>query len=199
MEILLLKGAQNTNSNANNLDYTFSFDGELYSVLKDKFDPNFFTIERLAKSLSKLSRYNGHIGDEFQFYSVAQHSVLMANFFLLSGNLELAKQAMLHDAIEAVVFGDIPTPTKKLIKQQYNEIVDPLEEALLKHYNIKFPLDPKIKQIDRNIAQVEMTIGLKEKKNFEYWDMHIAYKKFINMWETIIEMEKYQELEAISY
>lgn len=65
----------------------------------------------VAESLARLCRYDGHmLGNP---YSVAQHSVLMADAALReTGDPFLAGHCLLHDAHEAYI-GDLTTPTMR--------------------------------------------------------------------------------------
>jgi len=63
----------------------------------------------IAHSLSNLCRFNGHCR---RFYSVAQHSVLVARVVrFLDGGMVAQRWALLHDAHEAYV-GDVIRPIK---------------------------------------------------------------------------------------
>lgn len=62
----------------------------------------------IAHALSQTCRYGGHTR---KFYSVAEHSVHMANHFHVRGESTLALWALLHDAAEAY-FADIIRPVK---------------------------------------------------------------------------------------
>jgi len=72
-------------------------------------DPSAITVRDIAHHLSLLCRYTGACR---QFYSVAQHSCLVAE--LLPARLKLA--GLLHDAAEAYT-GDWSSPMKALVRE----------------------------------------------------------------------------------
>lgn len=65
----------------------------------------------IAHALSNKCRFNGHCNN---FYSVAQHCVLMVDA-LKNESLGVQRQALLHDAEEAYL-PDVPTPIKEYIR-----------------------------------------------------------------------------------
>lgn len=66
-------------------------------------------LDDIAHALAHTCRFGGHVAT---FYSVAEHSIAVARQALrLTGDLELAAAALLHDAAEAYL-GDIPGPIK---------------------------------------------------------------------------------------
>ncbi|MBZ9943411.1 hypothetical protein LB533_20200 [Mesorhizobium sp. BR1-1-13] len=66
-------------------------------------------IEDIAHSLSLQCRYAGHCK---RFYSVAEHSVLIANWIWWHGSASDALCGLLHDATEAYLV-DMPRPVKR--------------------------------------------------------------------------------------
>lgn len=69
-------------------------------------------LESLAKSLAKQCRFTGHCRGH---WSVARHSLLVADILASQGHDERVQlYGLLHDAAEAV-FGDIHTPLKRLL------------------------------------------------------------------------------------
>jgi hypothetical protein len=73
----------------------------------DDITPEQIDIKDIAHALSMLCRFTGHI---HQFYSVAQHSLLVDSQINGPSNLHLA--VLLHDAAEAYV-NDLASPLKR--------------------------------------------------------------------------------------
>lgn len=67
-------------------------------------------IEDVAHSLSMQCRFGGHC---LQFYSVAEHSVLLARYFA-NADYHTRLWALLHDASEAYL-ADVPRPVKPFL------------------------------------------------------------------------------------
>lgn len=76
-------------------------------------------LEDLAAALGRVCRFGGHIDPTIEHYSVAQHSVHVAELVYRnaapSRREELARVALLHDAAEAYV-GDSVSPLKALLR-----------------------------------------------------------------------------------
>jgi len=121
---------------------------KVYSgILFDPLNPNIedIKIEDIAHALSQICRFNGHCNE---FYSVAQHSVLVS---ILS---EDHRAGLLHDATEAYLL-DIPSPVKKNING-YKEIENNLLTILSKKFNFTYPLPIDVKQADNTMLMLEM-------------------------------------------
>jgi len=165
-------------------------------------------IEDIALGLSRVTRWNGQTTGEHP-YSVAQHSVLVEEFFnneypYLNKKWNLA--ALLHDAPEYVI-GDLITPFKYALNNSYRYVEDNLMKAIYLRFGLPAILprhiETKIKKIDKALAWFEAIdlAGYKEKEasqiikkpnlNFER-KIIIALsakdveKKFLKKFHTII-------------
>lgn len=147
-------------SNATNLDlydktsscaFIHTFSGnELYFLDPQ---PEQIVIADIVNNLSNNCRYCGNINS---FYSVAEHSVLIAKEVLrLTGNKEAAFSALMHDATEAYLC-DIPRPIKPYLKG-YIEMETKLQEVIYKKYNIS-PVCKLTKWFDCNIVADEASV-----------------------------------------
>lgn len=89
-------------------------------------DPSQVCIHDIAHALSNMARYNGHTRE---FYSVAQHSVLVSRLVAPY----LALPALLHDASEAYI-ADITSPIKPYIAG-YRDIEDRIMAAVYEAFD----------------------------------------------------------------
>lgn len=152
-------------------------DGSYHDVYDLK--PQTFSLDNIAIALGNICRWGGHLGTKtviednaaraFQarpepsvkfkslFYSIAEHSILGAQYHLHRGERELAKLFMLHDAGEPFIGGDIATPLKNKLPL-LNEWESEIQDYLINAYSLKGSFDD-IKETDRRICRNE-TIGL---------------------------------------
>lgn len=109
-----------------------TFTGIAFPLLRptvDHIDP-----DDIAHALARQCRFGGHC---ITFYSVAQHSLLIANWLAKEGFDRRAQlHGLLHDAAEAYVV-DIPKPLKPLIPQHAV-----IEDQVLKVIQEAFGLPP---------------------------------------------------------
>jgi uncharacterized protein len=106
-------------------------------------------IHDIANALSKINRFGGHTN---RFYSVAQHSVLVAMIVPKQYKLE----ALLHDATEAYL-GDVIKPLKILLGNSYRMLELSFEAAIYRKYNVSSTAASKqqIKKADEQMLELE--------------------------------------------
>lgn len=97
------------------------------------------SIDEIAHSLSQICRFTGHCSE---FYSVAQHSVLVS--YLVP--CERAFEGLMHDAHEAYI-GDVSSPLKMLLPQ-YQELDKYISAAVRAQFGLPAALDPSVKAAD---------------------------------------------------
>jgi uncharacterized protein len=122
-----------------------------------------YDIEDIAHSLSNICRYNGHTPS---FYSVAQHSVLVAN--RLPRELQMA--GLLHDASEAYL-GDVTTPLKKKLKD-YKYYEDAFMYEISTVYGFDYPFHKEIKNVDQRMLITE-AVQFYGQELVEDWESYI--------------------------
>ena len=119
-------------------------------------------IEDIAHGLARVARWNGQTRGDHAF-SVAQHSVLVAEFTAQIWPTATAAEllgALLHDAPEYVI-GDMISPFKTVLGGDYKKVELRLEAAI----RLRFGLSPhmtaemkaRVKQADQAAAFYEAT------------------------------------------
>jgi hypothetical protein len=98
------------------------------------------------------------------FYSVAEHSVIMSCLV----PREFAREALMHDAGEAYL-PDICAPVKPHIPG-FKEIEHGVERAIAHRFGLTFPWPACIKEIDRRMVVTERMQNMPATKN--KWDTH---------------------------
>lgn len=107
-------------------------------------------IRDIAHHTANICRYTGAVP---KFYSVAQHSVLVARYFLLP--MERAA-GLLHDGAEAYL-NDIASPLKRADgMEEYVKADERATGAIFEAFGIPRDLLPKTKQFDDLLFQREV-------------------------------------------
>ena len=112
-----------------------------------KLDKNTYTIADIAVGLSRESRFNGQYTKDIEFYSVAEHCVLMARWCLDNDKPKFAKVALMHDAAEAYI-KDLPAPLKCAMPS-YKLLDDLATFSIFKQFKLEYFLNhPFINKLD---------------------------------------------------
>lgn len=117
--------------------------------------PEDFDIEDIAHALANTCRFNGHTKE---FYSVAQHSVIVSQLCspVMSAAYPFQLEGLLHDAAEAYI-GDMIRPIKhdgSAMAESFLSMEFGIELALAQKYNLWFNIDGWPRDVKRadNIA-----------------------------------------------
>lgn len=108
--------------------------------------PEDISIEDIAHALSMICRFGGHC---LRFYSVAEHSVLLARIAEPRDRL----WALLHDAPEAYIL-DMVRPLKNYMPG-YAEHEARIERAVAWRFGLFFGIPESVKQLDLRILTDE--------------------------------------------
>lgn len=167
--------------------YITTFKGERFYLSAPKFNA-----EEIAHATGNVCRYGGHC---LRFYSVAEHSLLVA---MLCEQLGLADpfEGLMHDAHEAYL-GDMPTPWKASLLD-YCAMESHLERALRAQYNLSDTISLGCKEADlialaiesrmllpNKGDDIEFPVGVREQANrlldirLNYWSPAVARDHFL--------------------
>ena len=158
--------------------------------------PDMIEIEDIAWGLAHTCRFGGHVNG---FYSVAQHSILVAAKVPCVRMLE----AILHDATEAYL-GDIVKPLKNLLPE-YQLLETRLWKVIADKFGLPHQMTPVVKATDRRALstehrdltkmsdQSEPLPGLQDyppfKRKITPWPPEHAYKSYLYAYNHIINMK----------
>lgn len=133
--------------------YLHTFSGKIINLEQIREDD--IDIVDIAHALSNLCRFGGHTK---QFYSVAQHSLRVANLVPEEFKLE----ALLHDATEAYI-GDVVRPLKKKLTE-YISLEYDITYVIQTKFGLPTFLSPVVREADTYMLHIEaeelMTVPL---------------------------------------
>jgi hypothetical protein len=127
-------------------DWIQTFTGKQFWPLEPRQQD--IDIVDIAHALSNLCRYGGHVE---QFYSVAQHCVLVSR----TVPQEHALRGLLHDASEAYLI-DVPRPIKRSEGMEaYRAAEQRLEAAIYERFGLPSEDPECIKTADNQLLRTE--------------------------------------------
>lgn len=168
---------------------------ETYTGRRFSFDPidaESIAIDDIAHALSNLCRYCGHTQ---RFYSVAEHSILMARYMqshLMNADGDIRETlvgrdcltALLHDASEAYV-GDMTRPLKALFPG-FREIEERIHEVVATKFGTYYPHPQWVKDLDMRILKDERAQAMYPSDNEWGTDALEALGVGLRFWEPAV-------------
>jgi hypothetical protein len=150
--------------------------------------PHEIFIEDIAHALSMICRFGGHCR---RFYSVAEHSVLIAR----AAAPEHKLWALLHDAAEAYI-GDTIRPLKQHL-DGHREAEQKIMRAICVRFNLHLELPASIKALDLAILMDERDQAMIEPPapwdvdveplgvKLEFWNPAHAKHEFLRAFKSV--------------
>lgn len=176
-------------------------------------NPRSLTLENIAIALSNTCRWGGHLGEaeirnknvythktvepftilKPAYYSVAEHCVLGAKYYLHKEDPLRAKLFLLHDALEPFIGGDIPTPLKdhlpKLCLWETNG-----QRVLLDAYGLQDHSFDMIAEVDKRICRNEV---IKLYDDAPLWSKNIEPLYYEKSWDRkLLRLEMWDNTRA---
>lgn len=155
--------------------------------------PDDICIEDIAHSLAHQCRYNGHC---LRFYSVAEHSVLIARWLRDKHSDYVALEGLLHDATEAYL-ADVPRPVKPFL-QGYKEAEARAAWAIAEAFDLDaLEPSPCVHEADnrilhderqQNMARSEREwslSGVRLGVTLQFWSPERAKAEFLALFEEL--------------
>jgi len=115
--------------------------------------PDSFTIEDFAHGIHNQHRFGGHTIVD---YYVAQHSIIMARWFLKRNMIREAKEALVHEGSEGLGLGDMPTPIKYLPEMEaYRVLCKNVDYAVRRKVGLLGQPPKAVKELDTRMYVAE--------------------------------------------
>lgn len=170
-------------------DFMQVFSGHKYWPMDPR--PHEVHIEDIAHSLAMQARYAGHC---IKFYSVAEHSVLIARHLAAKHAPEVALAGLLHDAPEAYCV-DIPRPLKPYLTN-YRAIEQDNWLAIAARFGLPKELPREVHDADNSIIADEL-VNLREMPwhakhdrplgvRLRYWSPEEAELEFLATFDALM-------------
>ncbi|WP_425639891.1 hypothetical protein [Agrobacterium radiobacter] len=171
-------------------DFMQTFTGRKYWPMSPR--PHEVYIEDIAHSLGLQCRYAGHC---IKFYSVAEHSVLIARSLAATHAPEVALAGLLHDAPEAYCV-DIPRPLKPYLTN-YKGIEQKNWLAIAARFGLPTELPDEVHDADNRIIADELVnlvpmpwharyAGKELGVKLRYWSPEKAEIEFLATFEALM-------------
>lgn len=170
-------------------DFMQTFTGRQYWPCDPQ--PHEVFIEDIAHALSLQCRYAGHC---IKFYSVAEHSMLIARHLAAKHAPEVALAGLLHDAPEAYCV-DIPRPLKPYLTN-YKDIEQKNWLAIAARFGLPPELPDEVHDADNRIIADELVnlvpMPWHERHNkplgvtLRYWSPEKAEVEFLATFEALM-------------
>ncbi len=146
--------------------------------------PEMIHIKDIARGLAFNGRFAGHTP---QYYSVAQHSVLVCDLILKEHSIKthpkLALAGLLHDAAESYI-GDMITPLKKVIPE-FKRIENNILKVVFEKYGLESWLMNHVKSYDERSLIMEFEAFYKDAPLFNQLDPEYAYVEFLEKFKSV--------------
>ncbi len=146
-----------------------TFSGSRFSIKNP--DASDINILDIAHALPFICRYTGQCT---RFYSVAEHSIIVAKSVAADGcaaDRRMALTALMHDAAEAFM-SDVITPIKNMEEMsRYRDLEFQVERAIARRFNLYFPLPDLIRHFDARALVTESMQIINHRDRYEWPDV----------------------------
>ena len=135
-----------------------------FDLKKRDFDPRI-----IGQTLSRTCRFWGQTSE---FYSVAQHCLVMESLF---DDLELKKWAMGHELFEGLTGMDVPSPIKHSpAMEAYRIAENKCLDIFAEIYNLSSPTPKAIKVADKKLMVTE-ALRFMNRDNYDWTQLAQPY------------------------